>query len=579
VGSWRQLLHHTNPFSVVALVVCSVASGVTEAGLLAAVAQIAAALVTGDSHTNVELGAVSLSISIDGLLLVAFGLAVARLLLQIPVSIIPGRVASDVQAGLRRRLFNAFTDASWTEQASDREGHLQELATSHTVLATQGSLQFMTMISALGAFLILIVSSMLLNPLATGIVVVVSLLLFGALRPLSSLGHRHAKELSAAQMQFASGIGEAIRMSEETQVFGVGSSQKGRIEGLAAQSRHLYFLTQLWGRLVPSLYQSLVYLIVVGGLAVIYEAGAGHAASIGAVVLLLVRAGTYAQQVQSAYQAARQSLPFIERLEVAERLYSENRRPTGNRSLSAVDRIAFEDVSFSYREGVPVLSGLTFHTNGGETIGVVGPSGAGKSTMVQLLLRLRTPDRGHYLINGDEALDIKPDDWHRQVGYVPQEPRLTHASVAENIRYFREDIGDADIERAAKLARIHDDIIGWSQGYDTIVGPRADAVSGGQRQRLCMARALASNPTFMVLDEPTSALDPRSEALLQQSLMGLAGDMSLFIIAHRMSTLNICDRVMVVVGGRLDALASADDLLKENSYFRSAHSISVGDSG
>jgi ABC-type multidrug transport system fused ATPase/permease subunit len=378
-------------------------------------------------------------------------------------------------------------------------------------------------------------------------------------------------------MSFAGGIGEAVRLAEETQVFGVGSAQSARIEELVTRSQSLFFTTQLWGRLVPSIYQSLVYLIVVGGLAVIYISGASHAASIGAVVLLLVRAGSYAQQIQSSYQSVRQSLPFVERLDAAEQSFVAKRRVDGERSLQSVKSVAFEDVSFAYRPDVPVLSDLTFHTGDGETIGIIGPSGAGKSTIVQVLLKLRVPDTGRYLINGEPASAFRSLDWHQQIAYVPQEPRLMHASVAANIRYFR-DLDDESMERAANLARIHDDIVTWAEGYETIVGPRADAVSGGQRQRICMARALASRPTFLVLDEPTSALDPRSEALLQDSLKGLAGSMTLFIVAHRMSTLDICDRVMVITEGRLDALADPANLLEDNEYFRSAHSLSVGQS-
>ena len=161
--------------------------------------------------------------------------------------------------------------------------------------------------------------------------------------------------------------------------------------------------------------------------------------------------------------------------------------------------------------------------DGGEVIGVIGPSGAGKSTLVQLLLRLRAPREGRYLVNGVSAQEIVQEDWHRQVAYVPQEPRLLHASVAENIRFFREISTMRQVERAARLARIHEDIVGWTDGYETIVGPRADAVSGGQQQRICLARALVARPQLLVLDEPTSALDPTSESLIQESLTGLKG--------------------------------------------------------
>jgi len=168
-------------------------------------------------------------------------------------------------------------------------------------------------------------------------------------------------------------------------------------------------------------------------------------------------------------------------------------------------------------------------------------------------------------------------DWHRLVSYVPQEPRLLHASVADNIRYFRS-LDDDAVQRAARLARIHDDIMEWPQGYGSIVGPRADAVSGGQKQRICLARALVARPAMLVLDEPTSALDPRSETLIQDSLTALKHELTLFIVAHRMSTLDMCDRVMVIIDGRLAAFDTRDELQEHNAYYRSASLIASGSS-
>jgi ABC-type multidrug transport system fused ATPase/permease subunit len=222
-----------------------------------------------------------------------------------------------------------------------------------------------------------------------------------------------------------------------------------------------------------------------------------------------------------------------------------------------------------------VLSDVSFEVTRGEVVGVIGPTGAGKSTLIQLLLQLREPKSGSYLVNGVPAARFVRADWHGRVVYVPQEPRLLHATVADNIRFDR-DLEMPALERAARLAHIHDEIMSWENGYDTLVGPRADAVSGGQQQRLCLARALAARPEVLVLDEPTSALDPRSEARIQESLTELKQELTLFIIAHRMSTLDICDRVMVIIDGRLVAFDTIDLLKSENAYYRSASAFATG---
>jgi ABC-type multidrug transport system fused ATPase/permease subunit len=235
----------------------------------------------------------------------------------------------------------------------------------------------------------------------------------------------------------------------------------------------------------------------------------------------------------------------------------------------------FDQVSFAYRPGELVLSEVTFEVDGGEAVGIVGPSGAGKSTLVQILLRLRGPASGRVVINGRPAAEILLQEWHRRVAYVPQDPRLLYATVAENIRYLR-DIDDAAVERAARLAHIHNDIITWSQGYETAISQRADAISGGQRQRVCLARALAGDPEILVLDEPTSALDLHSESLVQESLASLRGRVTVFIVAHRLSTLTICDRLMVMVDGRLEAFGPTAEIERTDAFYRGAAALTGG---
>jgi ATP-binding cassette, subfamily B, bacterial len=563
---------------IATLAAVSVLSGLTEALILAVVAQVAASLVTGDSAVEISVGAFTVHTTVDALLIAAAVLTLVRLVLQVPIAWLPARIAADVQAGLRRDLFNSFTRASWGVQSDDREGHLQEMLTSQVVQATQGAQQVTIFLTALLSFLVLIVSALALNFVAAIVVLSAAVGLFALLRPMNQLGHQRSRALSQAQMNYASGIGEAVRVAEETHVFGVAEAQRNRIGNLISASQDLFFRTQFVARLVPGLYQSLIFLVIVIGLAGLYASGIGQVASLGAVVLLLVRAGSYGQQLQGSYQLTRQALPFIERLQEAERRYGRGNLPAGDQPMAALRTLSLERVSFGYRPAQPVLSEVSFEVRGGEAVGVVGPSGAGKSTLVQLLLQLRAPDSGNYLLNGVAAGELSREDWHRKVAYVPQEPRLLHASATENIRFFRS-LDQAAVEAAARMARIHDDIISWDDGYDTVIGPRANAVSGGQQQRICLARALVAKPQILVLDEPTSALDPRSEALIQESLLGLKGELTIFAIAHRISTLDMCDRVIVIVDGRLDAFDTTAGLLRSNPYYRSASGLSESAAG
>ncbi|HVO55180.1 MAG TPA: ABC transporter ATP-binding protein [Solirubrobacterales bacterium] len=551
------------------LVVTAVLSGLAEAGILAVIAQVAAALVSGTDAAHFAIGPLDLDPSISQLLGLAAIFSLARIALQAFSSLQQARLAADSQANARRRLFAAFTHASWGLQSRDREGHLQELLTTQAMQAAAGSIQLATLISALLTFLVLVASAMLLDFFAAVIVVIVALGLFAALRPLSSLGRRNARDLSRSQLDYANGAGEAVRMAEETHVFGVGETQREQMEALNAIAKEKFLKTQFVGRLIPSLFQSMIYLTVVGGLALLYATNAGQVSALGAVILMMVRAGSYGQQVQASYQGVLQALPFIERINAASEHYEEGRERPGSRPLGEIGAIAFDRVSFAYREGEPVLSEISFEAARGDTIGVIGPSGAGKSTLVQILLRLRQPTSGTYRIDGRPAPEISLADWHRRIAYVPQKPQLVHATVSENIDYFRGLDAEA-VERAASLARIDEDVRGWANGYETMIGPRADSISGGQQQRICLARALAARPEVLILDEPTSALDPQSELLIQESLAEIAEELTLFVVTHRMSMLSVCDNVLVIVDGHLDDFGRTHELRETNAYLGAA---------
>src|SRR5271165_5710133 len=501
--------------TIIALAIASTISGLCEAGILVLLAQIASRAAKGGSgNIHQSLGFIHIGAPASTLFAVALALTLLRIGLQAPLAILPARIAAAVQARLRTEVFDAYTQASWEMQAADR------------------ALQATQLVIAGFSFIVLMTTAIKLNALAAIVILVAAATLFTLLRPLNSLGARRAKELSRAQLRYAGGVSEASRLAEETQVFGVGEAQKARVGTLIVAAQDLFYRTQLVGRLSPALYQSAIYLVLVGGLWVLFSQGASHFTALSAVILLVVRAGSYGQAVQGAYQGLRQSLPFIERLQEATRRYADSHPADGGLALAHVESVAFKEVTFCYHPGRPVLKNVSFEVQAGEAVGVVGPSGAGKSTLIQILLQLRRPDEGCYLVNGVPVERFARSEWHRRVAYVPQQPRLLHATVAENIRYMR-DLDDEAVERAGRLARIHEDVISWSQGYQTIVGPRADAVSGGQQRRICLARALAARPEMLVLDEPTSALDPHSETLIQESLAGLRHELTLFIIAHR----------------------------------------------
>jgi ATP-binding cassette subfamily B protein len=212
--------------------------------------------------------------------------------------------------------------------------------------------------------------------------------------------------------------------------------------------------------------------------------------------------------------------------------------------------ITFEQVGFGYKSHEPVIDGVSFKVEAGEMIGLVGHSGAGKSTIINLLMRLYDTDEGAIYIDGVNIKDISFKDLHSQIGVVLQETFLFNGSVFDNIRYTKPDATYLEVIRAAKIANIHDFIVGMPDGYDSYVGEKGQRLSGGEKQRIAIARAILANPKILILDEATASLDTHSEQLIHEALGRLIKNRTTIAIAHRLSTLKDADRLIVLDKGK-----------------------------
>jgi len=230
--------------------------------------------------------------------------------------------------------------------------------------------------------------------------------------------------------------------------------------------------------------------------------------------------------------------------------------------------IRFEDVSFSYRDDVPVLQNLTFDVDPGTTVAVVGPSGVGKTTLIHLIPRFHDPVQGCVTIDGQDLRDLQVMSLREQVGLVAQDVHLFGSTVRENIRYGRLEATDDEIEEAARAANAHDFIAGFPEGYDSLVGEKGVKLSGGQRQRVSIARAILKNPRILLLDEATSSLDSESEAAIQDALDRLMVGRTTLIVAHRLATVQHASQILVLDDGRLVESGSHDRLYAANGLYR-----------
>ncbi len=275
---------------------------------------------------------------------------------------------------------------------------------------------------------------------------------------------------------------------------------------------------------------------------------------------------------------------LMEHLAAAERFFavldapSESEDRQGARPIDGVhDKIEFDHVSLKLPDGdggvIGVLDDINLEVTRGEVVAIVGRTGGGKTSLMDLLLRFHEPTSGTVRIDGRDLRDITRESLHQHVAVVGQEPFLFDASILENIRYGRPEASDDAVRAAAEAAEVDEFVQRLPLGYATLVGEFGVRLSGGQRQRITIARALLRSPSILVFDEATSALDTQTERLVQRSINALRGERTLFVIAHRLSTLQQVDRVVVLEGGRLVQQGSHANLIAEEGLYRELSSL------
>ena len=231
--------------------------------------------------------------------------------------------------------------------------------------------------------------------------------------------------------------------------------------------------------------------------------------------------------------------------------------------------IEFRNVSFSYDREQDALNDVSFNVQPGEMIGLAGHSGAGKSTLINLITRFYDPTGGDILLDGHNLGDIQLDSLRNQVGVVLQDPFLFNGTVAENIGYSKLNATSTEIIAAAKAANAHDFIVNFADGYDTRVGERGARVSGGERQRISIARAILKNPRILILDEATSSVDTETESKIQEALERLIQGRTVFAIAHRLSTLKYANRLLILKDGKVDEIGTHEELIAKDGTYAS----------
>jgi ATP-binding cassette subfamily B protein len=239
--------------------------------------------------------------------------------------------------------------------------------------------------------------------------------------------------------------------------------------------------------------------------------------------------------------------------------------------------VVFKDVSFEYDADAPVLHNISFEARPGQMIALLGPTGSGKSSVVNLLPRFYDYTGGQILLDGVELSHYPLPELRRQVGIVEQEPFLFSRTIRENIAYgVQREVTQAEVEAAARAAAIHDIILTFPDGYDTLVGEKGVTLSGGQKQRVAIARTLLKDPRILVFDDAVSAVDTETEAIIHAALERLRHGRTTFVIAHRIQTVMRADQILVLDGGRIVQQGRHAELMAQDGIYRRIYDLQAG---
>ncbi len=436
---------------LVAITAAAGAGGVLEAVVLLMIARLAVALASGDSTISTSLGPLGeIRVSVPAVVGVAAGLTILRVALQLVQARLITRTFASVWSDVRARIMRAYVDASWSLQSGERDGKIQELVTTYATNAAGTILSLAQVLVALVSLLAFLLTAFLVNLIAALVVLTAGTLVALLLRPLRIAVRGRARAASNANLGYATEMTEFAANLQEVRVFNVEGHVvhriMARIREVSELDRRARYLTFI----APALYQGMALLLVLGAIGLAYASDVSSLSSLGGIVLIMVRALSYGQQLQTSYQALYSSAPYFEMLASEERRYDEAAVRRDGDQLVHVGTLTFDRVSYEYEPGRPVLHDISFEIEPGDLVGIIGPSGSGKSTLVQLVLRLREPTSGLVLAAGQDVRQFSTDSWYRRVSLVPQEPKLFAGTVSENIRFYRDDVDDSAIERGGE---------------------------------------------------------------------------------------------------------------------------------
>jgi len=504
------------------------------------------------------------------LLVFMLGLFILRAVSVVVFGYIRGWIAADFLGKESEDVLRRTMHSSWPFLLKQKIGAIHNTMV-RDIQCTGGLLGIVgQVIQSFSGFLMYLLVALNISPVMTLYTLGGGVVLLFVVRPLLRRTRSIAERTALTEKQFSQFLSEHIIGMKSVKAAGAEEAALQKGSGQIGLLRVLSIRQALVRSVSSSLFQPVSLILVVILFMLTYRTPGFSIISFGATLYLIQKIFTYLESGQNALQSISEFLPYAQNISAFKRHLNLHRELAnkGGKPIIFNGTLEFKGVSFAYNEDKQVLKNIDFKVNAGETVGLIGPSGTGKTSVADLLLRLFKPTAGALMVNGMPLNDMALDAWRKSIGYVPQEAFLLHSTIEENIRFYKESLTMEDVMASAKQANIHDFIMGLPDGYQTTVGDRGVLLSGGQRQRIVLARALAGKPALLILDEATSALDHESEKLIQEAISKLRGSVTVFIIAHRPSTVADADRILVLGGGRIVEEGTPAELLKNTkSYF------------
>jgi ATP-binding cassette, subfamily B, bacterial len=503
-----------------------------------------------------------------GMVVVHFGAGVLTLLHNYTAI----RIGQDMVNDLRGALYAHLQRLSLAFHSRQRVGDLLYRITADSfavqTMIMNGALPILSALVLLAGMLVILFP---LDPTLTVLALTVVPVLFALIALFNRKIVEIAGDVRTTESRVYSLVQWAMSSIKLVQAFTKEEEEHRRFMGASRESLRATLRLYSW----QTLYSATVNLVIAAGTAIVVFAGAqaviSGTLSIGQLIVFI----SYLGQLYAPINQITQSWGLIAGARVGARkifeiLDTEPDLKDGARNFppsGARGEVTWSSVDFCYRADTPILTGIELKVPAGAKIAVVGPTGAGKSTLLGLLPRFYDPSGGSVAIDGVDVREYTLRSLRGQIAMVLQPPLIFPLSVRDNIAYGRPGADDAAIEQAARLAQVDDLIASLPAGYDTLLGESGTALSEGEKQRITIARALLRDAPILILDEPTSALDVTTEALVMAGIERLMVGRTTFIIAHRLSTVRRCDRILVLHGGAIVEQGTLSELLRLNGFF------------